>query len=62
MDAGKDKMYANRPIFYNISKVPQYLTTNFRKIPNLSELLLAFTFKKTCYPTLKYLEILFLSE
>jgi hypothetical protein len=61
MDAGKDNMYATGLIFSNIQKGPQYLIANFGQLPNLSELLFAFTFKNTCSPTLKCLKTLFLS-
>jgi hypothetical protein len=47
-------MYAIGTIFSKISKGPQYLVANFGKLPNLSELLFAFTFKNTCSPTLKF--------
>ena len=60
MDVDNANMYANDPIFSNISKGPQYLTANFGQLPNLSELLFAFTFKNTCSPTLKSLNTLLL--
>jgi hypothetical protein len=61
MDASNVNMYAIHNIFSKISNGPQYLATNFGKLPNLSELLFAFNLKKTCSPTLKYLKTLFIS-
>jgi hypothetical protein len=58
IDAGNTSMYATDPIFSKISKGLNYLATNFGKLPNLSELHFAFTFKNTCFSTLKCLKTL----
>jgi len=54
-------MYATSAIFSNISKGPQYLAANYGKLPNLRDLLFAFTFKNTCSPILKYLNTILFS-
>jgi hypothetical protein len=52
MDASNVIMYATIPMFSKTSKGAQYLTANFGKLPNFSDILLDLTFKNTCSPTL----------
>jgi hypothetical protein len=53
MDAKNSSIYANVPIFSNISKGPQYLAGNFQQQPNLIKLIFAFTFRKNMFSHFK---------
>jgi len=61
MDEDNARMYANVPIFSNISKEPKYLVASFKKQPSIIELLFVLNLRNTCYPNSKSREIIFFS-